>query len=408
MNSPQISLEFQYTKAADMISFTPGEIDLLKSRAAAIPAQLKNCMTVPDQRKIPVFIAGSVYNGTWLEHNQDCFFAAEFYPEEAWETQKIFMEHQMQCGLIPYSFRYHPFKVCFTQLQTVWPFARCAMEIAKILDRPEEDFARIYDAGYRYDLWLAQNRDRSGSGLVEMFCAYDTGHDNSRRVTDGDIPNACPGTFAGNMPETDCMPVIAADLSAMRYGGLTALAELAEKLDKPRQAEEHRREAEKLKEKIFALLYDAEDEFFYDRAPQGLRKYRTEHITRMFLNRVVDQPLFDRICQRYIESEAHFNAPFPLPSVSLSDPSFDRRFKTNCWGGNTQALTQLRALLWMDHYGRGDLLEEMMRRTLRAYLDHENPFTQEIHPLTGEPLGECGGYVPAMLFFHRAVKRLFP
>lgn len=390
-----------------MVSFSESEIVKLQELAARIPGMLKRNLLTPEERSTQVLLAGADYSGCWLEHNQDCFFAADFYPEEAWETQQLFMDYQLQCGLIPYAVRFYPFRVSFSQLQTVWPFARCAMEVAKKVDRPEADFAAIYDAGCRYDRWLAENRDRSGLALVEMYCAFDTGHDNSPRVTDGGIPNQTAGLFAGNMPDLPCMPLIAADLSATRYGGLLALAELAEMLGKEREAQQHLERAEEVREAIFNCLYDADDEFFYDRAPSGLRKYRTEHITRLFLNGVVPQELFDRIYRRYFENENEFFTPYPFPSVSVSDPAFCRDFKANCWGGNTQMLTLLRSLLWMDKYGRGAELEEIMRRVLRAYLDHDNPFAQELHPFTGTPLGNGENYTPAMLFIYTAVQRLF-
>ncbi len=390
-----------------MVSFSGSDIVKLQELAARIPGMLKQNLLTPEERSTQVLLAGADYTGCWLEHNQDCFFAADFYPDEAWETQKLFMDYQLQCGLIPYCVRFRPFRIFFSQLQTVWPFARCALEVAKKVRRPEADFAAIYDAGCRYDQWLALNRDRNGLDLVEMYCSFDTGHDNSPRVKDGGIANQTEGAFAGNMPDLPCMPLIAADLSATRYGGAVALAELAEMLGKKRAAQRHRATAERIKEAMFKYLYDAEDEFFYDRSPSGLRKYRTEHITRLFLNGVVTPELFDRIYARYFEDENEFFTPYPFPSVSVSDPSFCGGIKPNCWGGNTQMLTLLRALLWMDKYGRGAELEEVMRRVLRAYLDYDNPFAQELHPFTGAPLGNGENYTPAMLFIYIAVQRSF-
>lgn len=371
-----------------------------------IPERLRGNTRNTGERSTPVLLAGACYNGLWLEHNQDCFFACELMPEIAWESIKIVMDYQQDDGLLPYSLRFSPFKVGVSQLQTVWPFARCALETARKLQLPEAEFAKIYDAGLCYDNWLTTYRNCNQRGLVEMFCAFDTGHDDSKRVKDGGIPNACPGAWAGNMPDIPAMPVIAADLSATRYGGLTALAELAEMLDKPREAVKLKQQADDLKNAIMEYLYDKEDEFFYDRAPDGFRKYRTEHITRLFLNKVVDRELFDRIYNRYFTDENEFFSPYPIPSVSVSDPSFNAEHPKNCWGGNTQMLTLLRAILWMDHYGKGADLEEIMRRTLKAFLKFDNPFAQELHPVTGEPIGFGENYTPALLFFRECCKRL--
>lgn len=388
-----------------MNDFTPDELQKLAEIFDSIPEKLLGNTRNTGERSTPVLLAGACYNGLWLEHNQDCLFACELLPEIAWESIKIIMDYQQSDGLLPYSLRFSPFKTGVSQLQTVYPFARCALEVARKLQRPEADFAAIYDAGLRYDRWLNEFRNHNQLGLVEMFCAFDTGHDDSKRVKDGGIPNACPGAWAGNMPDIPEMPIIAADLSASRYGGLTALSELAGMLDKPREAALLKQQADNLKNAIMEKLYDQEDEFFYDRTADGFRKYRTEHITRLFLNRVVDQELFDRIYARYFTSEDEFFPPYPFPSVSVSDKSFNAEHPANCWGGNTQMLTLLRALLWMDFYGKGAELEEIMRRTLKAFLKYENPFAQELHPFTGEPIGFGENYTPALLFFRECCIR---
>ena len=388
-----------------MNDFTPDELQKLAEIFDSIPEKLLGNTRNTGERSTPVLLAGACYNGLWLEHNQDCLFACELLPEIAWESIKIIMDYQQSDGLLPYSLRFSPFKTGVSQLQTVYPFARCALEVARKLQRPEAEFAAIYDAGLRYDRWLNEFRNHNQLGLVEMFCAFDTGHDDSKRVKDGGIPNACPGAWAGNMPDIPEMPIIAADLSASRCGGLTALSELAGMLDKPREAALLKQQADNLKNAIMEKLYDQEDEFFYDRTADGFRKYRTEHITRLFLNRVVDQELFDRIYARYFTSEDEFFPPYPFPSVSVSDKSFNAEHPANCWGGNTQMLTLLRALLWMDFYGKGAELEEIMLRTLKAFLKYENPFAQELHPFTGEPIGFGENYTPALLFFRECCIR---
>ena len=55
---------------------------------------------------------------------------------------------------------------------------------------------------------------------MEMYCEWGTGHDNDRRVTDGGIPETCPGNDAANMPDLEVMPILSVDLSCMRYGNL--------------------------------------------------------------------------------------------------------------------------------------------------------------------------------------------
>ena len=385
--------------------------ELEKIRAKALLAREYIDINIREFDHYPGYrlpIAGATYPGIWLEHIQDTLFLCDYDPEAAWDAIRFFMDRQREDGLIPFMTLIHD-ESCFWHLQTVWGFARAALETAKKIGRPDEDLKRIYHAGCAYDRYLQMHRDRVGSGLVEMYCEWDTGHDNDRRVTDGGIPQTCPGNDAGNMPDLEVMPILSVDLSAARYGGLDALAELAEILGMAENAAMHRQQAEHLKQKMRELLYDPEDEFYYDRSPQGLRKYRTEHITRVFLNRVCDQEEFDRIYHRYFEDPEEFMTAFPYPSVSVSDPSFDRNCPQNSWGSNSQSMTSLRAMLWLEHYGRMDEKKALLLRWVRAFLNEENIFGQEIVPFTGlPPEGPVvrRGYMPAVLLFLLGAKEL--
>ena len=361
---------------------------------------LRTFKTAPD---IPLLLVGDVYNGIWLEHNQDNLFLAEYAPESAWASQKFFMDHQREDGLIMFAAPYeksshHKDDFLYWHIQCVYSFARCALEIADRTGRPEADYDAIYRSGSRYDDWFTTYRNRLGTGLAEMYCEWDTGHDNDPRVTDGGIPHTCPGQDAVNMPELPIMPILSVDLSAMLYGNRCALAELAERLGKPDEAASWREKAFRLKQAIRKWLYDPEDDFYYDRDRNGFRKYRTEHITRLFLNRVLDQNEFDSIYARYFETEGQeFLPPFPFPAVSVSDPHFDRNCPKNSWASNSQATTTERAILWMDHYNRGKDLTGLLSRWMRSFLRDDNRFQQEINPFTGAPDGSSENYSPSLI-----------
>ena len=249
-----------------------------------------------------ILTVGAYYPGIWLEHNQDNEFFVEYDPETAWNSQTLFLDFQREDGLIPCAFKLASgTEPKFPQIQCVRSFVRSALEVARKCGRPEEDYARIYQAGCRYEEFLARYRNRAGSGLVEMFCEFDTGHDNSPRVTDGGIPPHCADRDAAKMPDIPCMPVLSVDLSAMSYGNRTALAEIAGLLGDDRGAKHWQCRAEEGKEKMRQLLYDPEDDFYYDRDRFGLRKYRTEYLTRLFLNGVTDPAEFDRLYDKWMD-----------------------------------------------------------------------------------------------------------
>jgi len=387
---------------------------LLARLPSMIQALRDNCKPFGLYPASTILIPGDDYYGLWIEHNQDNYFFADYDPERAWASQDAFIVNQREDGLLPFMLS-APGDIKggnirrFWHLQLVYPFARCAFEIAKKVKRPESDIKRIYDAAAAYDNWLATYRNRAGSGLVEMYCEWDTGHDNDPRVTDGGIPHACPGNEAKNMPDLPCMPILSVDLSAMRYGGLTALAEMAGLLGKKAEAGQWRDKAENLKKRMKQYLFDEADCFYYDRDRQGLRKYRTEHITRMFLNHAVDQDEFDAIYSRYFEVQGReFNPAYPIPAVSVDDPHFDKACPKNSWGSNCQATTSERAMFWMDFYGRNDDLTGLLSKWLKSISDNPETatFQQEINPFTGKPVGFGKNYSPTLNLAILAMKRL--
>ncbi|MDX9981333.1 MAG: trehalase family glycosidase [Lentisphaeria bacterium] len=393
-------------------SFSPQERQWIREQADVARQALLNNIRQFEQYSVPLLLAGDVYEGIWLEHNQDNIFLAEYHPEAAWASQQIFMDYQREDGLLPFMFPlrakggYFNVSAAYWHVQSVLPFARCAMEIADRLGKGEETFAAIYHAAARYDQWLATHRNRKGTGLVEMYCEWDVGHDNSPRVTDGGIPHGCPDREAANMPDIPCMPVLSVDLSAMLYGGRMALAELARRLGREADERRWREQAGELRSRIRDLLYDPVDDYYYDRDQAGFRRYRSEHITRLFLNRVIEQDEFDRLYDRYFANETEFWTPYPFSSMSVSDPSFVKACPKNCWGANTQGLTLLRALFWMPDYGRDAELRELLRRWLQAFVTHPNPFAQELNPFDGTPVGTGVNYSPSLILFIQAARTL--
>jgi len=346
----------------------------------------------------PVLIEGSVYRGIWQECGpHESLVYRKFRPDVARNTHMTFFALQREDGQLPANNK--TTETGFGQIQMVVPIAATAWELARATG-DDELLRAAYTACSRWDDWLMKYRNTRGTGLVEGFCTYDTGNDNSPRFAG--IPNQCPHKDAKECPPVPSLPRLCPDLSATIYGQRVALAAMANALGKSAEAVHWQERAEHLRSLILAKLFVAEDAAFYDLDAQDqFVKVRSEIITRICSEHVIDQKLFDDLWQRQIHATA-FWPTYPLPSVAMDDPKFVRPIPRNSWGGASQALTALRAGRWFDHYHRSAEFSQMMDAWCTAIqtdvADHGSGFRQQMDPLTGAFSQEDpAGYSPCAL-----------
>ena len=350
---------------------------------AALAVLAGNVQTLSANGK-PVLIEGSVYQGIWMECGpHEALVYRKFRPDVARNSHMVFFEQQRADGQIPAMIRASG--AGFGQIQMVTPIAATAWELARVTG-DDELLRAAYTACSRWDDWLTRYRNTRGTGLpgtglIEGFCTYDTGNDNSPRWAG--LPNQCPDKDAKKCPPVATLPRLCPDLSATVYGARIALAAMARALGKTAEAERWAERAHSLRGLILSRLYSAEDAAFYDLdANDRPVKVRSEIVTRVCAEHLPDQALFDQLWARQIHNPKAFWAPYPLPSVALDDPAFVRPIPRNSWGGAAQALTALRAGRWFDHYGRPAEFSTMMDRWCDA-IQRDPTFRQQVDPLTG-------------------------
>lgn len=353
----------------------------------------------------PVIYVSDEYPGMWLEHVYDSLVWAELSGENEVPKNcvKMFLDNQSADGQLPcYVW---DSEVGYTQLQECVSFATLCYETWE--KNPDPDFLKfLYEGCSKWDAWLCANRMKGGHGLVEMYCGYDTGHDNSGRLDGMKYRGNLPGKDAAAYPEDcDVAPLIAPDINAVFYADRMALARMAEQLGLPEEAEQWRKKAEEVKRKLFEICYDAEDQFFYDVDKHGnMRKCRNISITNVFTEKMLDPELVRSIFDRYFRNEKEFGTPYPYPSVSAGDSVFEKRYPGNSWGYYCQGGTMLRTLRWMKDYGLESELHENMRKWLSAWTGASSPFGQELDPFTGEPSGCSPWFSQTMLFYLASAK----
>jgi hypothetical protein len=352
-----------------------------------------NVQVMPRYDK-PVLIEGSVYQGIWMECGPlEAFVYRRFRPDVARNSHMTFFALQRPDGQLPANNKLK--EMGFGQIQMVVPIAATAWELARATG-DDELLRSTYKACTAWDAWLMRFRNTRGTGLVEGFCTYDTGMDNSPRWAG--VANQCPNKDAKQMPASPGLPRLCPDLSATVYGQRVALAAMASALGKKTDADRWTESAETVRKLILAKLYVAEDAAFYDLDAQDkFVRDRTVVLMRMCGEHVPDQALFDDLWTRQIHNPKAFWAPYPLPSAALDEPTFVRPIPRNSWGGSAQALTALRAARWFDHYGRAAQFATMMDRWCEA-IQKDPGFRQQIDPVSGEfTQTDAPGYSPCAL-----------
>ncbi|NQU44499.1 alpha-L-rhamnosidase [bacterium] len=361
-----------------------------------------------EQLDMPLIVeGGGGYPGVWLESGplNGLVYGRFFDVDVARANHRIFFLYQREDDAFPCWFIRG--KVGFSQIQMVVPIAKTAWEFYELTGE-SKFLEEAYSACSRWDGWLAGHRDSRGIDLVELFCEYDTGHDNSGRFTRlcPGLPKPCPEHDARNMPAVGTVPWLAPDLSATHYGGRVALAKMAAELGRPDEAEVWTVKAERTRRSILAYLFDPETLSFYDLDRNNrFQRIVSDVLSRVLCEHVVDQLLFDNIFERHIVSPHGFWSPYPMPSVALSDPLFNRDLPDNCWGGPAQGLTGVRAPRWFEHYGRPAELAHMMTRWLEA-IGRQKEFRQQMNPWNGEISG-CRDYSPTLCLTVDYISRLY-
>ncbi len=367
-----------------------------------------------------VFLISTAYPGVWMEHAFDALCWAGIQGTEeakqvALAQMLLFIINRQEDGHLPY-------KVIdltiagpqwqkdtpngYGQIQECVSFGRLCFD-TYLLTGDTEFLKQAYTALKGWDEWLVNNRMTLGRGLIETFCVYDTGHDNSARFSD--IPNGCPDRQGKTYADRPALPILSPDMNAVFFGDRMALSDMAGALGLESEKQAWIKKANGVRDAMFCQLYDKADDFFYDIDRAGrMRKIKTIAISNVFTERVLTQTEFDRIYERHMLSPDGFGTPYPFPAVAISDSRGREHAPKNCWGYYSQALTALRAQRWMDAYGRGEDYDRLLEKWMHVMAAQEGPalFTQELDPVTGVPTDCSRWYSSAMLTYLYAVKRL--
>lgn len=370
----------------------------------------------------PILKISENYPGIWLESTLDSVLLARLFPEKRYAARnmvELFLHNQTPQGQFPLAVLDRPDpkdpakpEIFDFQIQEVVPFGPMALEVYEY-DHDPDLLARMYDGFCRWDAWLCANRMTSNRGLIEMFCGYDTGMDNSGRNHGMSCPENYGNRNAAVLPPDDVVPILAPDMNMVFWADRMALSQMARLLGKPEEAAAWETKADEVKRLIFHYCFNEEDLAFYDVDKHGKqRKYLSIVQARMFYMHFLDNELAERIFRRHFENPEAFNTPCPLPSMAASDPTFNEKFRfgmdmsVNNWGHFVQGDTAERTVLWLDQYGKHAYFDRFLEAWMRAWTESEDiPFGQEIDPITCKPSRCSPWYTPTMLIYIFGARR---
>ncbi|MDQ0059068.1 MGH1-like glycoside hydrolase domain-containing protein [Paenibacillus harenae] len=362
---------------------------------------LLDCI-VPTGGEKPILHEGGIYLGCWLESTGtiNAELLSRFMPSVSESTYLAFAEHQREDGMLPYKITEQG--PSYRQIQLVTPLARSVWNHYSQNGRDKSFLKTMYAAMIRYDEWLAKYRDTFGTGCVEAFSAFDTGHDLSPRFWHvPDTPHLGDATQVN--PDSPILPFLAPDLTANVYCQRLYLARMAEELGE--SGDEWRAKAEQSLDSLYRYCFDETDHFFYDRDQNGqFVRVQSDVLLRVMACEVGDRTFFDSMLRRYLLNTGKFFAKYPFTSLAMDDPRFDPFSSYNSWAGPSNFLSLIRASHAFEHHGRHVELTWVIQSILSAATRFTR-FAQAVSPWTGEE-GFTEAYSPSILCVLDYVERL--
>lgn len=329
-----------------------------------------------------VLVEGGGYEKIWLETQP---MGGEMYALRSLEAAKnnslLFMRHQRADGRLPGSIQVVNGTVepQFNKYQGFcFPFP--ALNLYYLLGEDRDFLLQLRDTLRRFDACLWRTRDSNGDGLLESFCVYDTGEDLALRY--GDAP--CWWTEDEPPRDAAVVPMASMDVMSWSFAARDTLAAISRILQDG-EAEAWAAKAADVAKALKEGLWDEARGAFFDRDKHGKTVDILCHNTlRCMYWGSVSKPMADRFVREHLLNPEEFWTPFPLPSVSVSDPAF-RNAPENNWSGQPEGLTYQRAILALEKYGWHSLVTRLGEKLIHAIAEGGYRFTQQYDPFTGRP-----------------------
>lgn len=249
-----------------------------------------------------------------------------------------FGEHQSEEG----SFRGHllPTQMAPTTFFYHADWGTAALDVESV--HPDRRFMQdSYSILSRYVRYLDRERDRERSGLYDIVNHYETGQEFSSRYTSVYCDADKDGGSMGQQ-----FRLKGVDVTVYVYCIKKALSQIALMLGDRDLAEQWESESLRVRNAVRDIMWDPEDEMFYDVDPTSMSRTKVAAATCFYpyFTDIVDEGNLAGIKKNLLDPRK-FWTPFPAPSLSLED-SLSSEFaewkgkRHNCpWNGRVWPMT---------------------------------------------------------------------
>jgi len=282
-----------------------------------------------------------------------------------------------------------------------------ALDVYYLIGRDKGYLRRLYGVIAAYDAYLWRTRDSDGDGVLELWCMFDNGEDNSVRMFDA--PEIWPYDYpptGDRLPEPKGdnvgrywpllrgkrdrprlgavrVPYQSMDVMAWSYEGRRVLADISAELGNGREAF-WRQEADDVRQRLIKSLWRPERHACYDRDKNHQFMETLLHNNlRCMWHGVFTQQMAEEFIRHHLLNPREFWTPMPLPSIAVNDPLF-RNNRNNDWSGQPQGLTYQRVIRALENYGHYAEVT-LIGAKLLAAVGKTCRFRAQWDPFTGQP-----------------------
>ncbi|MEJ2185874.1 MAG: trehalase family glycosidase [Gemmatimonadota bacterium] len=246
----------------------------------------------------------------------------------------------------------------------------------------------------RYAHWLDDDRDAQRTGLYDVRDPYETGQENMSRYTAVD-PAADQHHFQYRIR------LKGVDLTVYAYRLRRALARVAAMLDRPEDVARHDAVADRIAEAVRTHMWDEKAGMFSDVDPATMQRTGVKAAVCFYpyMTDIVDASHLDGLRRNLFDPDA-FWLPYPVPSTSADDPTFDadarwKGVRQSCtWNGRVWPMTNAHVI---EALGRAASMDarlrrraaELLERTIHMLFFDDDPARpncfEHYSPLNGRP-----------------------